>query len=292
MKQIAVFSLALFFLSLGVGIGDAEAARFGGGRSFGAQRSVTPRPMAPQRQVAPAPTRQSTGTPTQATAPRRSWLGPLAGLAAGLGLGALMSHFGLGGGLGNLIVLALLVMGGLFVFRRLFRGASPSATTNETMRFAGVDRIHSVPQPDRPQPTAASAMPAENREAGDSPIPAGFDVEAFLRVAKVNFIRLQAANDAKNLDDIREFVSPEVFAEVKMQMDERGNTPQQTDVVTLEAELLEVVTETTRHIASVRFSGMLRESSETAVPFAEIWHLSKPVSGTMGWVVAGIQQVA
>ena len=116
--------------------------------------------------------------------------------------------------------------------------------------------------------------------------------EGFLRVAKLNFVRLQAANDVKNLDDIREFVSPELFAEIKMQMDERGNAPQQTDVVTLNADLLEVITESSRHVASVHFSGTIREVvSATAEPFDEIWNLSKSIDGNGGWVVAGIQQL-
>ena len=132
----------------------------------------------------------------------------------------------------------------------------------------------------------AAAIPAQR-------IPAGFDTTAFLRIAKLNFVRLQAANDAKNLDDIREFVSPELFAEIKMQMDERGNAPQQTDVVTLNADLLDVTTESNRHIASVHFSGTIREVvSAAATPFDEIWNLSKSIDGNGGWVVAGIQQLS
>ena len=99
--------------------------------------------------------------------------------------------------------------------------------------------------------------------------------------------------DAKNIDDIREFVAPEMFAEIKMDMDARGNAAQQTDVVTLNAELLEVVTEGNRHLASVHFSGMIREvAGAAAVPFDEVWNLAKPVSGDKGWVIAGIQQVS
>ena len=135
-------------------------------------------------------------------------------------------------------------------------------------------------------PTTPSSIPESSANTD------GFDTEAFLRVAKLNFVRLQAANDARNLDDIRQFVSPEVFAEIKVQMDERGNIPQRTDVVTLHADLLEVTTEGSRHVASVRFSGMIRETEESAAtPFDEIWHLSKPVDDTQGWVVAGIQQI-
>ena len=133
---------------------------------------------------------------------------------------------------------------------------------------------------------AAPIAPAPSR------VPEGFDSDAFLRVAKLNFVRLQADNDAANIDDIREFVSPELYAEIKMQMDERGNAPQQTDVVTLNAELLDVTTEANRHIASVHFSGMIRETTGGAAePFNEVWNLSKPVDDSKGWIIAGIQQV-
>jgi predicted lipid-binding transport protein (Tim44 family) len=104
-------------------------------------------------------------------------------------------------------------------------------------------------------------------------------------------VRLQAANDRGDMDDIREFTSPEVFAEVKMQYQERGSKTQETDVMQLNAELLEVVTEDSRHVASVHFSGQLREDNGAPEAFAEVWHLAKPLDGSRGWNVAGIQQI-
>ena len=141
------------------------------------------------------------------------------------------------------------------------------------------------------EPQYGSAAPAAPTAAAT--IPAGFDVDGFLRVAKLNFVRLQAANDAGNLADLREFVSPEIFAEIKLQLEERGKVAQQTDVVTLNASLLEVVTDGPRHIASVHFSGMIREDANApASAFDEVWNLTKPADGSSGWVVAGIQQLA
>ena len=116
-------------------------------------------------------------------------------------------------------------------------------------------------------------------------------MEGFLRQAKLNFVRLQAANDRGDMDDIREFTAPELFAEIRMQFQERGGKVQETDVMQLDAELLEVVTEDKRHIASVHFSGQLREDDAAPAAFAEIWHLAKPTDGSRGWNVAGIQQV-
>ena len=277
-----VVTVVVGFVAAGVSIGEAEARRLGGGSSFGMQRqSVTPKPAFPTRQVAPATPTAPTAAP--ATAPKRNWMGPVAGLAAGLGIAALLSHFGLGEEMASLLMLALMAMAVFFVVRLLLRRSAP-AQTAAPLEYAGAGQGG--------YPPASEAAPVgTSADQMQSSIPAGFDSEAFLRVAKLNFVRLQAANDATNLDDIREFVTPEVFAEIKVQMDERGNVAQQTDVVTLNAELLEVVTEDVRHIASLRFNGMIRETEGgPAVPFDEIWHLSKPVDDSRGWMIAGIQQ--
>ena len=270
----------VFFVSLtvlGITSGDAEARRFGGGGSFGMKRQMTAPKPAPTRQATPASPNSASGAQA---APKRSWLGPVAGLAAGLGLASLMSHLGLSEEFGSILMIALLAWGVLSVIKILGRRQVPTSPSH--LQYAGLGRTEIAPQEHVGSGTA---------ERGAS-IPANFDSESFLRVAKLNFVRLQTANDDGNLDDIREFVSPEVFAEIKMQMDERGAAAQRTDVVTLNAELLEVVTEGSRHIASVHFSGMIRESEgETASPFSEVWHLAKPEDDSRGWSVAGIQQV-
>ncbi len=275
-------------IALGFGIGDAEAARLGGSKSVGMQRqSLAPRPASPA-QAAPAAPSAPVGAP--AATPKRNWLGPLAGLAAGLGIAALLSKFGMGAGMANMLMIALLAMAAVFVFKWLSRRNASAAQPAGSLQYAGGSCSAMTPPPQATPSFGSSAtaatIPAQR-------IPADFDTTAFLRIAKLNFVRLQASNDAKNLDDIREFVSPELFAEIKMQMDERGNAPQQTDVVTLNADLLEVTTESNRHIASVHFSGTIREIvSAAAAPFDEIWNLSKPLEGNQGWVVAGIQQLS
>ncbi len=290
MKKL-LLALCTVVLTLGLAVGDADAARLGGGKSLGMQRqSVAPRPTAPTQQAAPAAPRTPPPATPAPAAPKRNWLGPLAGLAAGLGLGALFSHLGMGAGMGNLLSIMLLVMAGVFVFRLLTQRRAV-APPRDTLQYAGADATPAYAPP--ASEASAGGMPAGPADTPASAnVPAGFDSESFVRVAKVNFVRLQAANDARNLDDIREFVSPEMYAEIKLAIDERGNVPQQTDVVTLDAQLLEVVTEGNRYVASVHFSGMLREAAGApATPFAEVWNLTKPVSGERGWVVAGIQQV-
>ncbi|NMG42550.1 Tim44 domain-containing protein [Aromatoleum toluvorans] len=282
MKNFILCLIAVVF-TLGLGVGDVEAKRFGGGSSLGMQRQVTP-PQAPRPSAAPAP-QAPQGAAT--TPPRRSWMGPLAGLAAGLGVAALFSHLGLGEELGSLLMIGLLVFAAVALFRLLSRRSTGTSGAGG-MQYAGATPTRAA---DASPP--ATAFGGGSAAAATPAIPPDFDADAFARQAKVNFIRLQAAHDAGNLDDIREFTSPEMYAEIRLQMADRGMSAQRTDVVELSAQVLEVAEEAQRYIVSVRFTGLLREEPNAApAPFDEIWHLTKPRSGGTGWVVAGIQQVA
>ena len=273
MKRFLI-SLFALFVSFGFVMDDAEARRLGGGKSFGMQRS------APAKQdAAPAPQRQQQSTAPTTAPQKRSWMGPIAGLAAGLGLAALFSHLGLGEEMANFLMLALLAMAAFMLFRIFMRRNAPAPA----MQYAGM--------PQR-APAAYDAAPVAMGSGQSSRnFPPGFDADAFAREAKLNFIRLQAAFDAGNLDDLRAFTSPEVFAELSMQIAERGDTAQTTDVMTLNAEVLDTADEDNRHLVSVRFTGLVREAGDQgAMPLDEVWHLSKPASGQGGWVIAGIQQ--
>jgi predicted lipid-binding transport protein (Tim44 family) len=296
MKNFALMAAALV-LGFTLSIGDAEAKRLGGGSSSGMQRqSVSP--SAPPSAAKQAPTAAPAAAP--AAQPKRSWMGPLAGLAAGLGLAALASHFGFGEGLANMMMIGLLVMAVVmvigFFMRKKAAAAQQAGAGGLQYAGAGADYGRNAPsKPDfLPSGTAVPGMAAAAATAatnGNS-IPADFDVEGFARNAKVNFIRLQAANDAGNLDDIREFTTPEMFAEIKMGMGERGAAKQETDVVQLNAEVLDVAEESSRYVVSVRFHGLIREEKAGPTePFDEIWNMTKPTDGSRGWTLAGIQQV-
>ena len=282
-------------LALGLSVQDAEAKRLGGGGSKGMQReSVTQKQATPPTQATPH-TPAAAPTPAPAAQPKRSWMGPLAGLAAGLGIAALMSHFGMGEAMGNMLMIGLLVLAAVVVFKLLFRKRQPDAgLANNPLQYAGAGNAGMSPTPvQRFEPAAAGSAAVDAQSAPVSRnIPADFDQAGFLRIAKVNFIRLQAANDAGNLDDIREFTTPEMFAEIKMDIEDRKGAAQETDVQSVEAELLDVITEPSRHIASVRFHGMISEQKGAAAErFDEVWHLVKPVDGSRGWSIAGIQQL-
>ncbi len=274
----AVFSLVLV-------VNDAEAARVGGGRSTGMQRSITPKsPTAPAQNAVPAKPAQAQPAAAPQPSGMSRWLGPIAGLAAGIGLAALLSHFGLGEGFASIIMMLLIGMAVFFVIRLLFRRRMPQS---QPLQYAGGGNAPTPMHFEAQTAAGSSAAPA-----AAASIPAGFDVDGFLRQAKLNFVRLQAANDSKNIEDVRNFTTPEMFAEIRLEMQERGDAAQQTDVVTLNAELLDVAEEGKQYVTSVRFHGAIRET-EGAAPaaFDEVWHLTKPVDGSRGWAVAGIQQV-
>ncbi|MDO8959369.1 MAG: Tim44-like domain-containing protein [Rhodocyclaceae bacterium] len=296
LSLITLITAATTFIGLGIASTEAEAKRMGGGTSTGMSRSATPPPAqaVPPKTATAAPAAAAPAA-AAAAAPKRNWLGPIAGLAAGLGIAALLSHFGMGEGVANFLMIALLVFAGIFLVRFLMRrfmgqggpqlsAAGNSAGRVEPMRFEAANSASGE---------MASAKVGVGGTATAAHIPADFDTEGFLRQAKLNFIRLQAANDRGDMDDIKSFTSPEVFAEVQMQYRERGNAPQVTDVAQLDAAVIEVVTENNQHIVSVHFSGLISEEAGSApAPFAEIWHLTKPVDGSRGWLIAGIQQVA
>jgi len=129
--------------------------------------------------------------------------------------------------------------------------------------------------------------------ASAAAVPAGFDVEGFVRTAKVCFIRMQASYDAGNLQDLREFTSPEMFAELKLEIEERKGAANQTDVTTLDAALLAVQQVEQDEMASVRFSGMIREQADAPTEsFDEVWNFARPANGQGGWVLVGIQQLS
>jgi len=284
-RFLMLLTIALTCLSLLAA--TAEAKRFGGGGSIGKQRTMTPQ-AAPKAPAAAAPA--AAPTPAAAPAPAgNKWLGPLAGLAIGAGLGALFMGGGLGGMGGAMggILMALAAAAAVMFLISMFRKKQPQPA----MQYAGAGAPYTNTEPVQQPvysageaPVAASVMPAGN-------IPADFPVESFLRSAKTSFIRLQAANDRKDLNDIREYTTPEMFAEISMQMQERDSTPQKTDVIAINGELLQVANEGDMAIASVRFTGQLSENNGAPESVDEVWHVQKNLRDDKSvWLLSGIQQ--
>jgi len=270
---IALTCLSLFAVT-------AEARRFGGGGSIGKQRTMAPQHAPSTPAAAPA---GAGANPAPAPAGNK-WLGPLSGLAIGAGLGSLFAGGGMGGAMGGILMAILAGVAVMFLIS-MFRRMQP-------MQYSGSGAPYNEPQATQQPVYGGSAVPfAAPIASGASSIPADFPVETFLRSAKTSFIRLQAANDRKDLNDIREYATPEMFAEISMQMSERGNTPQKTDVIAITGDLLAVANEVDMAIASVRFTGQLSENNGAPEGIDEVWHVQKNLRDEKSvWLLAGIQQ--
>ena len=294
MIRFLLLLLAAVTVSGALATFDADAARLGGGRSFGAQRSITPMhppaaapstiPGGASNPVMPAP---STVTPARPTIPPSTapasrgsrWLGPIAGIAAGLGLAALFSHFGLSESFGSLLLLLLIVGAGIFVVRALF-----------ARRLAPAPSVSYAPAPPAFEPAWSGGTSAT--ATGARRFPAGFEPAPFVAEAKRQFYRLQDAYDSGDRTLLADVLTPQMEDEIGRDIANRGNHVP-TEVVSLDGEVLDVATEGDRHWASVRFKGLTREDGRAAPePFDEVWNLVKPVDGSSGWRLAGIQQYA
>lgn len=317
MKPTPILMLAAF-AALSLTLSDvADAGRMGGGRSFGAQRqSVVPSKSAPPAAApannaaaqpgtpaSPAATPSAGTAPTPAAAPSGAsrWLGPIAGIAAGLGLAALLSHFGLSEGFGSLLLIGLVVFGGIFLFR-MFMARRESAKPSLQYANAGTRENVRALYDSEPRPVWSDAPKLEPRllPAADTPefgvtrkpLPEGFDADGFAAEAKRQFIRLQGSYDSADRAALSSVMTSEMYAEIGRELDERGEH-HPTEIVKLDADVLEASTEGDKHWASVRFTGAVREDGEPSPKsIDEVWNLTKPVRGTSGWLLAGITQLA
>jgi predicted lipid-binding transport protein (Tim44 family) len=193
------------------------------------------------------------------------------------------------------------LVAGVIFLARMLRGREQRVSP---LQYAGGyarrEPIEPAYRPSNPAPHSVAATTGTmgatgtmNDSAPASRYPAGFDAAEFTRHAKDNFVRLQAANDARDLDAIRDVSTPDLYREIEPEIRARGDAPQKTEVVSLDADVLDVSTEDGEYVVSVRYTGLIREADGAAPqPFDETWHLVKPVCGSSGWVVAGIQQSA
>ncbi len=322
------WSLLLLVFLLLTGVNAEAAKRLGGGRSIGQQSSnVTQRQAAPAqgavKPTAPAPT-----PATPPAAPKRPWGAMLGGLAAGLGLAWLANSLGIGGAVAEFMmfaVLAIVIMMAIGWFMRSRRAAqlqSPSPNpSNAPFAFQGASPASTAQTPASYKPenvgNDASARPWERSNSifgalktGSEPegsiigsavasspnwvIPAGFDVEGFLSAAKANFVSLQAAWDKSDIDALRVMMTDAMLVEIRAQLAERAvqtaGTDHHTEVVMIDAQLLGIEELAQEYMASVEFSGMIREEpSAGPSPFREVWNMTKSKAGNSGWLVAGVQ---
>lgn len=315
MKSLVTALVATAFVALAAA--PADAARLGGGKSLGAQRqSIAPaKPAAPAQgsatQAAPAtppgagpasnpvmppPAGATAAKPVApATAPATGgasrWLGPVAGLAAGLGLAALASHLGFSEELGSVLLIALLAFAAVVAVRLAMARRGPARAS---MPYAGAGAgLGSTPGGYETQaPPSSSFEPVFGGTQGASckprNLPAGFDAAGFAREARKQFLAVQVAHDRHDTKALADVMTPELHREIVREMESSG-AARPTEIVDVDAEVVDVATEGDRHWVSVRFAGTAREGGAIE-PFDEVWNLVKPVDGSSGWLIAGIQQ--
>lgn len=320
MNRLLTLTLAALAATTLVAADMADAKRLGGGRSIGVQRTAPTQSAQPAVPPSAAPKGNATGPAADPVMPRQSaaqptaaakaapgaaaaapksgmsrWLGPIAGLAAGLGLAALASHLGIAEELMSVLLLVGLALVAFVVIRMLLArrtAASPA------MQYAG-SHIGQSTQPRGYETQAPTIVSETPRAAPVTPaptntvprVPPGFDSERFVAEAKHQFVRLQEAFDRGDRRLLADVTTPMFYSVLAVELaGAAGKHP--TEIVALNGELIEVVTEGSNHWASVRFRGLTREDGEPMPkPFDEMWNLVKPVDGSSGWQLAGIQQV-
>jgi predicted lipid-binding transport protein (Tim44 family) len=305
-----------------VGFNAEAQKRFGGGKSVGQQSSNVTQRQAPAQGAAKAPP----STAPAAAAPKKPWGAMLGGLAAGLGLAWLASSLGFGEGMAQFMMfalLALVIMMAVGWFMRSRKAAQSQNAPSSPFAFQGASGAANAQTPNSYRPenvgNDASARPWERNStsfealkpapaatttgsmigsglAGSQTwgIPDGFDAEGFLKSAKANFVSLQAAWDKSDINALRVMMTDTMLKEIQTQLAERevhtGGPVNLTDVVMIEAQLLGIEDTGTDYMASVEFSGMIREEpSAGASPFREVWNMTKSKTGNSGWLVAGVQ---
>lgn len=325
-----IWALALTLALTLTGFDAEAARRLGGGKSFGKQSSnVTQREAANPAPAAPGAPAQSVNNtaakpapaaaPAAAQAPKRPWGAMLGGLAAGLGLAWLAHSLGMGEAFGNMLMFGLLALGVMMLIGMFMRSRKPVAQAPSPFAFqgAGPAPVQDVKQYraenvgndasarpwergsmafEAPQPPANGGSIIGSALMGSQTwgVPAGFDTEGFLKSAKTNFVTLQAAWDRADVAALRAMMTDDMTREIQTQLAEReahtGAGANQTDVVMIEARLLGIEELPDEYMASVEFSGMIREEpSAGPSPFREVWNMTKAKNGSSGWLVAGVQ---
>jgi predicted lipid-binding transport protein (Tim44 family) len=283
MNKFFVFLMSVMTASTLV-LAEAEARRMGGGLSLGKQYSA-PRQATRPQQSTTSRTQQSPAAGTRPSGASR-WLGPLAGLAAGGLLASLFfgdSFEGLQ--IMDFLLIAALVFGGIFLFRMLRQRApapSPAGAYGGGASAGGPSSLGPLPTD-----MGSRMAPVSGDEA-----PAWFDEPGFLEAAKTHFVRLQAAWDEGDFHALQEYVTSELLAELRSTRQRMGGQPQYTEVVTLEAQLIGIRRDASQAVASVLFSGLIREERAGEVQnFSETWHVAHDWDSREGsWYIAGIQQ--
>lgn len=285
---------------------EADAARIGGGRSFGSKPSMSRPYNKPAPPASSSVTRQQNAQQTGQAAARSGMFGRMGGMLGGLLAGSLLGSLLFGGGFHGGGFLDILIIGVLLylLFKFLARrrataasgpgGSAPGFDERNDLRYQSTPQ----PAPDRSGMDWGALSGSAGSEAADSSVPtssrvpAGFDEQEFLEGAKAAYARLNSSWDKRDLNDIAQFSTPAFMDEIRAQA-QTDPAPSRTDILLINASVAGVETEGNNETASVFFSVLLREDPAQSAPteVREVWHFVRPASGAGNWKLDGIQQV-
>jgi len=263
---------------------DANAKRFGGGKSSGSAPIHQTRQATPTTPAAAPAAAPGRAAPAASGASR--WLGPLAGLAAG---GLLASMF-MGDGFEGFQIMDFLIVA-LIAFL--------------VFRFIAARRRQQQPQVAMPghapmqreahnQPAQQSVFGGSAAPAAAAPVinaPAWFNEQSFLAAARNHFQSLQQHWDANEMDKITEFVTPQMLEFLKRERAELGDGFQSTYIDNLEVQLDGIDDRADRTDATLTFRGVSKNSRfDQGEAFSESWHMVRAPGENQPWLVAGIRQ--
>ncbi|MDO6562922.1 TIM44-like domain-containing protein [Amphritea sp. 1_MG-2023] len=286
MRTLLVSFFALI-ISFGLIIPDAEAKRLGGGFSFGKSYSTPKRvqPAAPTQQKA-APTGSSAKAAGQ---PRRSGFG---GMLGGLLAGGLLASLFMGGAFDgiqfmDILLIGILIFAAVKIFSAMKKPAQPQYATPQQRQMPEASAEVETPAYQH-EPSAASG--GFSFSANEFELPEWFNEAAFLEGAKGHFSHLQQAWDKSDWDDIQTYTTAELLTQLQQERAKQTGS-QHTEVVSVMAELANFIDNGDHVIASINFYGWLKEDTQEATEFSEIWHLRREMNGSdTNWVIEGIQQ--
>jgi len=291
MKTLLALVLSLLVVTPVILPDTAEARRFGRGMSLGKQYRSMPRTTPRQSRQATPSRSQGLGAAGRTNGVSR-WLGPLAGLAAGGLLASLFFGDAFQGlQIMDMLLVAGLIFGGLMLFKAMRRGRRVAAGAGASGAYGGPVAGGEGSALGK-APPGLGDTPETVPDITDDEVPDWFDGPRFLAGTKAHFIRLQAAWDQADFEEIRDYTTPELRAELERERNRLGEEAQSTEVVTLDAELVAVHRDGDQVVTGILFSGLIREErNAAAAPFRELWHVQHDwESSAGGWLVAGVQR--
>ena len=292
LKAFNIFLISIFFgVSFSLAVDSAEARRMGFGRSIGKpppiKRQVAPPTQAPKKTVDKTPANTSNASPNKS---RGGFMGPIAGLAAGLGLAALASYMGIGEELMSFLLILLAGIAIFFIVRLVLRNMQSQPSLVGASSSFNRSNIESSTPKKRVMGSTSSSQNTQKETISQD------EIKSFLENSKKQFIEIQKIWDSRNIDNLKSFCTDDLILDLSRQINERTNLSEKTSITELNASWQGMNTYFSKdgHEVDevyVLFSGMVRENDNSvSKEFSEIWTLQRLKSTNDGWLIAGITQ--